>query len=111
MTSATVVTSLLLFLLAGFCEIGGGWLVWQWIREGRPWFWGLLGRAGALSSWCGPYAATCSLRSRLCSLRRFFIVLSLLWGCLVDRNIPDRFDIVGAIVSLVGVTIIMYWPR
>ena len=77
MTSATVVTSLLLFLLAGLCEIGGGWLVWQWIREGRPWSWGLLGGLGALSLWCGPYAATCSLRSRLCSLRRFFIVLSL----------------------------------
>jgi hypothetical protein len=34
---------LLLFVLAGIAEIGGGWLIWQWLREGRPWPWGLLG--------------------------------------------------------------------
>src|SRR5687768_10833461 len=32
-----------LFMLAGLSEIAGGWLVWQWLREGRSWPWGLLG--------------------------------------------------------------------
>ena len=41
----------------------------------------------------------------------FFIVLSLLWGWMFDGNIPDRFDLIGAAVSLGGVFIIMYWPR
>ena len=40
-----------------------------------------------------------------------FIVLSLLWGWILDGNRPDRFDVIGATVSLVGVFIIMYWPR
>ena len=32
-----------LFLLAGFAEIGGGWLVWQAVREGKPWWWAVAG--------------------------------------------------------------------
>jgi small multidrug resistance family-3 protein len=38
-----IVASILLFLVAGLCEIGGGWLVWQWLREGRGLTWGLVG--------------------------------------------------------------------
>jgi small multidrug resistance family-3 protein len=37
--------------------------------------------------------------------------LSLLWGWVVDGNRPDHFDLIGATVSLIGVAIIMYWPR
>jgi small multidrug resistance family-3 protein len=40
-----------------------------------------------------------------------FIVLSLLWGWQVDRVAPDKFDLVGACVALIGVALIMYWPR
>jgi small multidrug resistance family-3 protein len=40
-----------------------------------------------------------------------FIVLSLLWGWKVDKITPDRFDIVGSAMALLGVLIIMYWPR
>ncbi len=35
--------SLVVFLAAGLCEIGGGWLVWQWLREGSGGLWGLCG--------------------------------------------------------------------
>jgi small multidrug resistance family-3 protein len=34
-----------LFVLAGLCEIGGGYLVWGWMRESKPLFWALLGAA------------------------------------------------------------------
>src|SRR3990170_4563212 len=40
-----VVKSFVLFVLAGLCEIGGGYLVWQWWRNGAPWLLGLLGAA------------------------------------------------------------------
>lgn len=33
------------YLLAGLCEIGGGWLVWQAVRSGKPWYWALAGSA------------------------------------------------------------------
>ena len=38
-----VVRSVILFLVAGVCEIGGGWLVWKWLRDHKPGWWGLLG--------------------------------------------------------------------
>ncbi|WP_293901258.1 YnfA family protein [Sporocytophaga sp.] len=40
-----------------------------------------------------------------------FVVMSILWGWKIDGNSTDRFDIIGSIVVLVGVAIIMYWPR
>lgn len=41
----------------------------------------------------------------------FFVALSLIWGWLLDGNVPDRFDMIGAAVSIIGVSIITYWPR
>ena len=40
-----IVKSLLYFLLAGLCEIGGGYLMWLWLREGRSLLFGLSGAA------------------------------------------------------------------
>jgi len=39
----TISRSVALFIAAGLCEIGGGWLVWQWLREGKGGAWGLCG--------------------------------------------------------------------
>ena len=43
--SAEIGRALVLFALAGLAEIGGGWLVWQWLREGKSWMVGLVGAA------------------------------------------------------------------
>jgi small multidrug resistance family-3 protein len=40
-----------------------------------------------------------------------FIVMSLLWAWKVDQFVPDRYDMIGALVALVGVAIIFYAPR
>ena len=40
-----------------------------------------------------------------------FIILSLLWGWAVDSSRPDRFDIIGAAICLVGMAVIMYAHR
>jgi small multidrug resistance family-3 protein len=36
---------------------------------------------------------------------------SLAWGMIADGFRPDRWDVAGAIVSLIGVGLIMYAPR
>lgn len=38
-----VLKSILVFILAGLCEIGGGYLVWQWMKEGKPLWYGIAG--------------------------------------------------------------------
>jgi small multidrug resistance family-3 protein len=40
-----------------------------------------------------------------------FVVLSILWGWKIDHIRPDRFDLIGGLICLIGVCIIMYWPR
>ena len=32
MDTLTVLRSLSLFIVAGICEIGGGWLMWKWLN-------------------------------------------------------------------------------
>ena len=39
----TIAKSVWLFVLAAAAEIGGAWLVWQAVREGRAWWWAGLG--------------------------------------------------------------------
>ena len=40
-----IIRSIVIFLLAGLCEIGGGYLVWLWLRECRSIWFAVLGVA------------------------------------------------------------------
>ncbi|MFQ5849321.1 MAG: YnfA family protein [Candidatus Binatia bacterium] len=100
-----------LFLLAGLCEIGGGWLVWQWLREGRGPLLGLIGGAVLILYGIIPTFQPAHFGRVYAAYGGFFVVLSLVWGWFVDGNIPDRFDVLGAMIALAGVSVIMYWPR
>lgn len=42
-TAQKIILSIVLFLISGIAEIGGGWLVFQAIRSGKPIWWGVLG--------------------------------------------------------------------
>ncbi len=106
-----VASSVFLFLLAGLCEIGGGWLVWQWLREGKGLSWGLFGGLILILYGIIPTFQPAHFGRVYAAYGGFFIILSLLWGWILDANVPDPFDLIGAAVSLVGVSIIMYWPR
>ena len=111
MAGFMVAQSVGLFLLAGLCEIAGGWLVWQWLRGGRGFSWGLFGGLILILYGVIPTFQPAQFGRVYATYGGFFIVLSLLWGWVLDGNKPDPFDLIGATVSLVGVAIIMYWPR
>ena len=107
----TITKSLLLFLIAGLCEIGGGYLVWLWLREGRNLWIGILGGTLLVLYGVIPTLQTASFGRVYAAYGGIFIVLSLLWGWQIDKNMPDRYDLLGGGLALVGVLIIMYWPR
>src|ERR1700759_3313740 len=108
----TVAKSILLFILAALLEIGGAWLVWQGVREHRGWVW--VG-AGIVALGLYGFAATLQPDSHfgqiLAAYGGIFIAGSLAWGAVADGYRPDRFDIIGALICLVGVGVIMYAPR
>lgn len=108
---APLARSVLLFLVAGACEIGGGWLVWKWLSDHKPGWWGLLGGLVLVLYGIIPTFQTSHFGRIYAVYGGFFIVLSLLWGWGIDGGRPDRADVVGASIALVGVVVMMYWPR
>jgi small multidrug resistance family-3 protein len=106
-----VARSLALFFLAGVCEIGGGYLVWQWWRNGAAWPIGVLGAVLLLLYGVIPTYQPAHFGRVYAAYGGIFVVLSVLWGWGIDRVTPDRFDLLGGAVCLAGVGVIMYWPR
>ncbi|WP_256474416.1 YnfA family protein [Mucilaginibacter aurantiaciroseus] len=106
-----VIKSLLLFILAGICEIGGGYLIWQWLKEDKPYWYGLAGAVilalyGIAATW-----QTANFGRVYATYGGVFIVLALLWAWKVDGFKPDRWDMIGAGIALIGACIIIYMPR
>jgi small multidrug resistance family-3 protein len=107
-----IIRSLLLFVLAALAEIGGAWLIWQGVREHRGALW-----IGAGIVALGAYGFVATLQPDahfgriLAAYGGIFVAGSLGWAMLVDKFRPDRYDLVGAGICLLGVAVIMYAPR
>jgi small multidrug resistance family-3 protein len=108
----SLLRSLVLFVLAAIAEIGGAWLVWQGVREHRGW--ACIG-AGVLALGLYGFVATLQPDAHfgriLAAYGGVFVAGSLVWGVVLDGYRPDRWDVIGASVCLVGVALIMYAPR
>ncbi|KLO27364.1 YnfA family protein [Mycobacterium haemophilum] len=108
----TVAKSIVLFVVAALFEIGGAWLVWQGVREHRGWLWTGLGVIAL-----GAYGFVATMQPDahfgriLAAYGGVFVAGSLGWGMAFDGFRPDRWDVIGALVCLFGVSIIMYVPR
>jgi len=106
-----IVKSLILFILAGLCEIGGGYFVWLWLREGKGIWVALLGAVVLVLYGVIPTFQPANFGRVYAAYGGIFVVLSILWGWKIDKIAPDRFDILGGLICLAGVFVIMYWPR
>jgi small multidrug resistance family-3 protein len=108
----SVTRSILLFALAAVAEIGGAWLVWQGVREHRGLLW--IG-AGVIALGAYGFVATLQPDAHfgriLAAYGGVFVAASLAWGMAFDGFRPDRYDVAGAVVCLLGVVLIMYAPR
>lgn len=107
-----VARSILLFAVAAVAEIGGAYLVWQSVREGQGWALALL---GGLALFLYGFVATFQTDPHfgriLAAYGGVFVAGSLAWGMVFDGFRPDRYDLIGAAICLLGVAVIMYAPR
>jgi small multidrug resistance family-3 protein len=106
-----VIQSLFYFVLAGLCEIGGGYLIWQWLREGKSLWVALLGAMLLVLYGVIPTLQSAPFGRVYAAYGGIFILLSLLWGWQVDKINPDKFDLLGAWIALLGVLVMFYAPR
>ena len=107
-----VLRAVLLFALAGLAEIGGGYLVWRWLRTDAALWVGLIGAVVLVLYGIIPTLQEEDRFGRVyAAYGGVFVVLSLLWGWWLDGTRPDRFDVLGAVVVSIGVGIIFFAPR
>lgn len=106
-----ILQSIGIFILAGLCEIGGGYLVWQWLRDGKSWWIGLTGGVVLML-----YGVVATLQTQnfgrvYAAYGGIFIAMAILWGWKVDGIVPDKYDLFGGLVALIGMGIILFAPR
>ena len=106
-----VVKSLFYFFLAGLLEIGGGYLVWLWLREGKPIWLGALGAVALVFYGVIPTLQPAQFGRVYAAYGGVFILMAMFWGWIVDSVLPDCYDLIGVSLALLGVLIIMYGPR
>lgn len=101
-----------LFAMAAIAEIGGCWMVWQGVRQHRGLLW--IG-AGVIALGLYGFVATLQPDAHfgriLAAYGGVFVAASLDWGMVFDGFRPDRYDLAGAFVCMLGVAVIMYAPR
>ena len=114
--AATYAVIVALFFAAGVLEIGGGWMWWQALREGKPWWYALIGSAmlclyGVVPTFQPQTAGTEDFGRVYAAYGCWFIMLSLAWGWAIDGNRPDAGDGIGAGLAAVGAVVITFYPR
>jgi small multidrug resistance family-3 protein len=105
------IKSFLLFILAGLFEIGGGYLIWQWLKNDKPVWWGIIGGIvlalyGVVATW-----QTADFGRVYAAYGGIFIIMALIWAWKADNFQPDKWDVIGALVAVLGACIIIYMPR
>jgi len=110
-TADTSIISLGLFLLAALAEIGGGYLVWLWIRQKKKIIFGIVGGIILFTYGIIPTLQPSNFGRIYAAYGGFFIISSILWGIVVDKKRPDKFEIIGSLVAVFGAIIIFYGPR
>lgn len=102
---------LLYFTLAGICEIGGGYLIWLWLKEQKPWLYGIFGAAVLFGYGYVMTLTPSNFGRSYAAYGGVFVLLSLFWGWWIDKTAPDLFDFAGVMMVMLGVSLMVFWPR
>ncbi|WCT74986.1 YnfA family protein [Sphingomonas naphthae] len=102
----------ILYIVAALAEIGGCFAFWAWARMGRSIGWLA---PGLLSLACFAYLLTFvesdAAGRAYAAYGGLYIACALAWLWAVEGIAPDRWDVIGALVCLVGAAIILWGPR
>jgi small multidrug resistance family-3 protein len=108
---AGLAATLGLFLAAALAEIGGGYLIWLWIKRHKGIAIGLIGAVILFLYGIIPTLQPANFGRVYSAYGGIFIAFSIIWGLIIDRKKPDRYEIIGSTIAVAGAAIIFYVPR
>ena len=100
-----------LFVVAALLEIGGGYLVWKWLRERKKIGFGLIGGIILFLYGIIPTFQPTNFGRVYAAYGGIFVVMAIIWGLIIDKKRPDRYEIIGGFIVLIGASVIFYYPR
>jgi small multidrug resistance family-3 protein len=105
-------TSILAFLGAALMEIAGCFAFWAWLKLDKSALWLIPGMAAlALFAYLLTLVESPFAGRAYAAYGGVYIASALAWGWLVERQRPDQWDIIGAVICLVGMAVILFGPR
>jgi small multidrug resistance family-3 protein len=110
-TIVLIIVTSALFFAAAIAEIGGGYLIWSWIRKKKTLILGLVGGVILFIYGIIPTLQPSNFGRVYAAYGGILVVFSILWGVLIDKKKPDKYEIIGSFIVLVGARIIYYSPR
>ncbi|MGB9168112.1 MAG: YnfA family protein [Nitrososphaeraceae archaeon] len=108
---SSIVVPFILFIIAAIAEIGGGYLVWLWLRKKKTYLLGIVGGIIMFLYGIVPTFQPAEFGRVYAAYGGIFIISSILWGMTVEKKRPDRYEIIGSFVAVLGSIIIFYTPR
>ncbi|PQA88826.1 YnfA family protein [Marinicaulis flavus] len=100
------------YIGAAIAEIAGCFAFWMWLRLDKPAWWAIPGLASlALFAFLLTLVDSAAAGRAFAAYGGVYIAASLVWLWLVERVPPDRWDLIGAGVCLLGSVIILAAPR
>jgi len=107
-----IVNAIYIYAVAAIAEIAGCFAFWAWLRLGRDGWWLLPGMASlALFAFMLTKVDTEYAGRAFAAYGGIYIVSSLIWLWLAEGKIPDRWDMIGAAICLLGTGVILFAPR
>ena len=103
--------SILIFITAGLSEVGGGFLIWSWLRENNSYWNGIVGVLLLVLYGFLACVQPHTFGKVYVAYGGFFILVSFLWGWFIDGTKPDIYDIIGLGIIMIGIYLVMYYPR
>jgi small multidrug resistance family-3 protein len=102
----------ILYALAALFEIGGCFAFWAWLRLSKPVWWLAPGVLSLIVfAWLLALVPSEAAGRTYAAYGAIYILASVLWLYAVEARLPDRWDVAGVIVCLIGGAIILFGPR
>ncbi|MBS0491130.1 MULTISPECIES: YnfA family protein [unclassified Phenylobacterium] len=102
----------LIYIAAAAAEIAGCFSFWMWLREGKPVWWIAPGIASLIAfAWLLTLVDAAAAGRAYAAYGGIYVAASLVWLLAVEGVRPDRWDLIGAAVCIVGAGIILLGPR